>query len=100
MDIETRGNEIVISGNIKTVEDGIAIKNVLRDSVNDGQRSFNLKIIDSFSMTSSVIGCLMNLVQNDKVVISVAVYNNNLYTLLDELGLLKILNVRQASTGI
>jgi hypothetical protein len=67
MEIERTGStELTISGNIKSIEDSLRIKeavNALRDS---GARSLNLQISDSFSMTSTVIGNLMKLVHHGR----------------------------------
>jgi hypothetical protein len=97
MEIERTGStELTISGNIKSIEDSLRIKeavNALRDS---GARSLHLQISDSFSMTSTVIGNLMKLVHHDKVPLSITVGDQRLYELLDELNLTAVFNVRRA----
>jgi hypothetical protein len=95
MQIEQKGrNELSIVGNIKSIEDGIEIKNALTSLQKTGAGSILLKIKDSFSMTSTVIGHLMKLVNIDKVNISLAVGDERLYQLLDELSLVQLFNVR------
>jgi hypothetical protein len=95
MQVEPKGNnEIIVTGNIKTLEDSNQIKESINSLVAHGSRNIHLKIIDSFSMSSTVIGFLMKLVSHDKVQLSISVDDSRLYTLLDELCLAKIFNVR------
>jgi anti-anti-sigma regulatory factor len=95
MQIETRNHqELVISGNIKSIEDSVEIKNALGALQNNGTKVILLKIQDSFSMTSTVIGYLMKLVNLDKIKISLTVGDQRLYQLLEELNLIQPFNVR------
>ena len=94
MDIEQVNNEIVITGNIKSIEDSIQIKETISAVLRQGSANVFLRIKDSFSMTSTVIGFLMKLVNYDKVQLSLVVGDNRLYVLLEELNLLRIFNVR------
>jgi hypothetical protein len=95
MQIEHKGgNELTIVGNIKSIEDGIEIKTAITELQKMGAKNIHLKIQDSFSMTSTVIGYLMKLVLIDKVTITIAVGDERLYQLLDELSLIQQFNVR------
>lgn len=94
MHIEWNGNEVIITGNIKTIDDSLHIKDTINGILEQNVRSLHIKIIDSFSMTSTVIGFLMKLVNHDKIPLSMNVYDNRLYVLLEELNLLQIFNVR------
>lgn len=95
MQIKPQGNnEIIVIGNIKTLEDSHQIKEAISSLVDHGSQNIHLKINDSFSMSSTVIGFLMKLVQHDKVKLSVSVDDSRLYMLMDELCLVKIFNVR------
>lgn len=95
MDIQQNGsNELIITGNIKTVEDSIQLKNALNKMATAGNSSIHLKIIDSMSMTSTAIGYLMKLVNIEHVKLSVTAGDERLYVLLEELGLLQLFNVR------
>ena len=97
MQIEHKGNnELVITGTIKTVEDSLAIKKALSALQQQGATSIILKIPDSFSMTSTVIGHLMKLVHLDKITVSLVVGDFRLYQLLEELSIVKPFNVRLA----
>jgi hypothetical protein len=95
MQIEHKNtNELIITGNIKSIDDSMAIKEAIGILHQNGVRSIVLKIIDSFSMTSTVIGHLMKLANLDKITVSIIVGDNRLYQLLEELCLLQQLNVR------
>jgi anti-anti-sigma regulatory factor len=95
MQIEQSGsNELTIIGNIKSIEDSLAIKESIHTLQTNGAKSILIKIEDSFSMTSTVIGLLMKLVNIDKITISLVVGDPRLYELLEELSLVKHFNVR------
>ena len=95
MKIETRGsNELTITGNIKSIEDSLEIKKALDAIQLRGNKTILIRIQDSFSMTSTVIGHLMKLVNLDKIAISMAVGDRRLYELLEELSLVQHFNVR------
>jgi len=93
--IEQSGNrEVIITGNIKSVDDSILIKNTINDLVAQGSRSIHLKIKDSLSLTSTAIGFLMKLVHQQRVQLMVSVEDRRLYALLEDLCLLEVFNVR------
>ena len=88
------GSELTIVGNIKSVEDSAEIKKAISDLLQNGAKNIVLKITDSFSMTSTVIGHLMKLVNIDKVPVSMVVGDHRLYEILEELSLVNLFNVR------
>ncbi|SFV66422.1 hypothetical protein MNB_SM-5-1429 [hydrothermal vent metagenome] len=92
MDIQTVGNSVTITGNIKTIGDYQAIKSTL-ESLAATSTSITIDIKDSISITSSVIGFLTKLVQKDKVDIQIKVGNANLYELFDEINLVQLFKV-------
>ena len=95
MQIERKGsNELTIIGNIKSIEDSVEIKKAVDALQQKGAKSILLRIQDSFSMTSTVIGHLMKVVNIDKVTISMVVGDHRLYELLEELSLVQPFNVR------
>ena len=95
MQIERKGsNEIIITGNIKSIEDSMEIKKTINTIVQDGAKNVLLRIQDSFAMTSTVIGYLMKLVNVDKVTVSLLVGDQRLYQLFEELSLVQPFNVR------
>jgi len=84
---ESGTNELTINGNIKTIDDSIAIKNAAKRLQASGCNSISLRIPDSFSMPSAVIGFLMKLVNHDKIKLSIKVGDPRLMELMDELQL-------------
>ncbi|NTV13022.1 MAG: hypothetical protein HGA96_03675 [Desulfobulbaceae bacterium] len=97
MHIEQIGNnELVITGNIKSVEDSIEIKNTINKLVAQSSKFIHLNIKDSLSLTSTAIGFLLKLVHQEKVHLSILVGDKRLYSLLEELSLLQQFNVRLA----
>lgn len=95
MKIEHHGsNDLTIIGNIKSLEDSMEIKEAINALQKNGAKSILLRIQDSFSMTSTVIGHLMKLVNLDKIPVSMVVGDQRLYQLLEELSLVHSFNVR------
>lgn len=94
MHIELKSdNEVIITGNIKSVEDSIQIKTTINELLARGSRSIHLKIMDSLSMTSTMIGFLMKVVHQEKVHLLITVGDSRLYSLLEELSLVQQFNV-------
>ena len=91
------GNELTVIGNIKTIEDSLEIKKAIEVLLQRGAKNVVMKIQDSFSMTSTVIGHLMKLVNIDKIPVSVQLGDQRLYQLLEDLSLLQTFNVRLAA---
>ena len=97
MKIERTGNsELTITGNIKSIEDSSLIKDAINAIRKDGSESLRMNIKDSFSITSTVIGNLMKLVNHDKVALSITIGDQRLYDLLVELNIAKAFNARIA----
>ena len=86
MEISTSSNIVTIMGNIKTVNDFQSIKTTL-DSFKSSNQNIVLRIEDSLSITSSVIGYLNKLVLKDKINLQMKVGNSQLMELIDELNL-------------
>lgn len=96
MNIEQKSAaELTISGNIKTIDDSIALRAAVQKLVDGGCSSILLKIPDSFAMPSAVIGYLMKLVNRDKVQLNVIAGDQRLRELLDELQLTEQFGVRE-----
>ena len=101
MEITTKTNgqsvDVFISGIIKTISDGQRIKEaVARVFAQDSQQLIHIHIKDSFIITSSVIGFLIKSIKIDKMELSVYVYSNELYTMLEDMNLIESMNVRKA----
>ncbi|WP_458699488.1 hypothetical protein ACKGJI_06550 [Sulfurospirillum sp. 1307] len=99
INVENSSAKIVINvkGNIKSLVDGKKLKDAIEDSsLNDDKKPIDIHIKDSFIITSSVIGFLMKFIKKDQIPISLYVYNNELYDMLDNMNLLSVLNIKKA----
>jgi len=95
MDISTTGNVVTIKGNIKTVMDYQSIKENI-DSVAASHDAITVRIVDSISITSSIIGYFNKLILKDKVKIEMKVGNSQLLELFEDLSLTSLFNVKKA----
>ena len=94
MDISVSSNIITITGNIKTVQDFQSIKSNI-DTVVANQNSIVIDLVDSLSITSSVIGYFNKLVLKDKVDLTLGVGNEQLIELLEDLSLKTLFKARK-----
>lgn len=94
MEIEASSNNITIQGNIKSVSDFQSIKQVI-DGVIANYKDININIIDSLSITSSIIGYLNKLVLKDNINIHMNVGNDQLLHLLDDLNLVSTFKAKR-----
>lgn len=89
--------EILITGTIKTIANAHAIKEAVRKTHEQHPEALiNLTIKDSFIITSSVIGFLIKSLKMDKMNLQVNIGCEELYTMLDDMNLIEIMNVRKA----
>jgi len=95
MELSTSSNHVTIKGNIKTISDFQDIKNCL-DSMKTQYDSIVISILDSLSITSSVIGYLSKLALKDTIGLSLRVGNPQLMNLLDDLQLSSTFNISRA----
>ena len=100
MDLTLKDNgtstDIIISGNIKSISDTDNIKFAITTAWNkDEKNPINLKIDDSFIITSSVIGFLIKFIKKDKIPLTLYVKNEELYEMLEDMNLIEVLNVRR-----
>lgn len=86
MDITSTSNIITITGNIKSISDFAKIKSLL-DETTHHNKNITIKIVDSLSVTSSVIGYFNKLILKDKINIQMHVGSDQLMNLLDDLNL-------------
>lgn len=88
--------EIHIDNNIKSLGDNDVIKHAIENAWNDDEtKHIDIFINDSFIITSSVIGFLIKCIKKDKMKISLKIYNEELYEMLDDMNLVHALNVRK-----
>lgn len=94
MQLTSSSNTITITGNIKSISDHQDIKNAVNALVGSF-KEINIKIEDSLSITSSIIGYFNKLVLKDGVKVNMQVGNPQLLELLEDLSLTSTFNVRQ-----
>jgi len=94
MEIAAKLNIITISGNIKSIGDFAKIKSIV-DDVTNQHKNITVNIVDSLSITSSVIGYFNKLILKDKIVVKMSVGSEQLLNLLDDLNLTSTFNARR-----
>jgi len=94
--IKTEDNNLIIKGEMKTIEDYTSIKTALTEMLSTGTELLTIEIKDSMTITSSIIGLFTKTVHGDGMKISLAVHNDRLYNLLEDLNLIGIFKVRKA----
>ncbi len=96
MTIKSTHNNITILGNIKSLTHHHDIIKEL-EIIKREYQNITIHILNSISITSSVIGYFCKLVDSEKINLSLHINNNDLYNLLDELNLINVLNVQKIS---
>jgi len=94
MKIKSSSNIVTIEDNIKSIGDFQKIKSTI-DSMIENNSDITLKIVDSISIISSVIGYLNKLVLKDGININIYAGNAKLIELLDDLSLSSTFNVKK-----
>ena len=90
--------EIYIDENIKSIGDNDKIKHAVEQAwKNDNDTKIDIYINDSFIITSSAIGFLIKFIKKDKIKITIYIYNDELYEMLDDMNLVDTLHVIKAS---
>lgn len=95
MEIKSSSSSVTITGNIKTIADFQLIKQTI-DVIVATHRSIIINVVDSLSITSSVIGYLNKLVLKDMIGVRLNVGNEQLYDLLDDLNLVSTFKVQRS----
>jgi hypothetical protein len=92
MKLETRGNGVDVYEVIKTIADSQNLISTI-DTIKNGG-SVTVRIHDSFTLPSSVIGYLLKL-NDSNVSVHLEVKDDVLYELLSDLSLTQVFNVRK-----
>jgi len=87
-------NKIKVEGNVKSISDYNELKNSI-DQIVKSQKNIIVEFVDSMSLASSAIGYFTKLVNVDNVVLKLYVNDKQLFELLDDLGLIQVLNVQK-----
>lgn len=94
MEIKSESNIITITGNIKSIANFSEIK-IVCDNVTLDHKNIVCNIVDSLSITSSVIGYFNKLVLKDKIRIDMRIGNEQLFHLIDDLNLVSTFNAKR-----
>lgn len=98
MTIDVKDSGAVIDVEIKGLIKGNADSQSFKDAIeplSDKKARINVNIVDSFAITSTIIGYLRKKVHKDKMDLHIIVHHHTLYELLSELNLIDALNVTQ-----
>ncbi len=88
---------INIEENIKSLSDNDDIKMAIESAWNsNSDKPIEIHIIDSFIITSSVIGFLIKFIKKDKIPITIYITNGELYEMMDDMSLIQALNIKKA----
>ncbi|MEN4045289.1 MULTISPECIES: hypothetical protein [Sulfurimonas] len=98
MEISSSLNTITVKGNIKAISHYEEIKNEIEKMIDNSPdiKYIKILILESISITSSIIGYLCKLV-DDGINLEVHIQNEGLHELLDDLNLVPLLNVKKLS---
>ncbi len=91
----TSENILNVEGIIKSSENTQSFINAIDSTLRDN-KNLTINIKDSFSVTSTVIGFLLQKVNVDKINLTINVGNDRLYELFDMLELISILNIKKS----
>jgi len=94
MEIETSGNEIIIKGNIKSISHYHQLMQEINMLLSHA-KDIRIYIADSISITSSIIGYLCKIVEEEKAFMTLYIKNEDLYDILQDLNLTKTLNAQK-----
>jgi hypothetical protein len=92
MELKQSGSMIEVSGVIKTINDSQVLVDAIKSASRGG--SVIIKINDSFSIPSTVIGELLK-IKDSGVSVTLEVGDDILYELLDDLNLVSAFKVRK-----
>ncbi|MCF6339929.1 MAG: hypothetical protein L3J10_04120 [Sulfurimonas sp.] len=95
MEILISSNIVTIKGNMKSISDFQVIKQNI-DDVIVNNKSLIINIVDSLSITSSIIGYLNKLVLKDSIDIHMSIGDEQLLHLLDDLNLVSTFKAKKA----
>jgi len=94
MDIKLSSNSVIIHGDIKNVSDFSNIRTQIEKAVAT-HKKITINIVDSLTITSSVIGYFNKLILKDKIDLEMKIGNEQLMNLLDDLNLISTFKVKK-----
>lgn len=89
------GNVLIVNGNIASLDDYVTIRDGINSILDNGAKSVTIRIVDSKTIMSSLIGFLMKLVNHDKISINMEVSSQELYKSLSTMKLIEVFNTKK-----
>lgn len=86
---------ITVFDNIKSISHYHPIKDAIESEVKKGNKNLTIKLEDSFSITSSIIGILIKTNSEDDVDLALKVKDERAFTILEKLKLVDLLSVQR-----
>lgn len=93
--VKEGSNTLNVKGDIKNIDDYQLLKDNVIELRDKGVDSMTIIFTDSTSITSSVIGFLLKLVQKDGVKLNLKVAQESLFSLMETLSLDSVFNVEK-----
>lgn len=90
----TKDSELTIYGHIKKTESYFDLKKSIDTLIEEGVKTIDIKIPDSLTITSSIIGLLLRADKEDGIKVNLHVGQQQLYQLLENLNMSEVFNVR------
>jgi hypothetical protein len=88
-------NTIRLRGEVRTIENYTEIKTSVTNFIASGEKDLIIEITDSMTITSSIIGFFTKIIHRDGINLSLLIHDQRLYSLLEDLNLIKLFNVRR-----
>ena len=92
MQMSINGSTMTVRGNIKSIQDFQEIKEG-EEGMIQSNPVIHFELLESMSLTSSVIGYINKLIRKDGIRVSMVVEDSRLYDLLSDLNLITAFNV-------
>jgi uncharacterized protein YjbJ (UPF0337 family) len=89
------GNIVAVKGNIKTIGDYQELKGYVQKLIDNEHKEVEIHILDSYTITSSVVGYMFKIINLEMVKITLHVRDHRLYQILEDLRLLEAFNVQK-----
>ena len=96
MEIKIHSNRVTIEGNMKSIDDLQKIKSEV-DKLTLSHKEIYIEIVDSLSITSSIIGYFNRLILQDNIKIHLLAKSEQLLLLLEDLGLAETFRAKRLS---
>jgi hypothetical protein len=87
-------NTIRLRGEVRTIENYTEIKTAVTSFIASGEKDLIIEITDSMTITSSIIGFFTKIIHRDGINLSLLIHDQRLFSLLEDLNLIKLFNVR------